>query len=339
MSIDPETFRHEPADSVHGQLQRGRGAGYLAALELPRVEAHWMLIDCITRDPRIDSQVEERTGYYTALAHRLVLPLEPLATHLRRNNDPEQSCWTTSLTLEVLGSLAGRGNSDAVNILRDYVDWGLRWDEAIRELAASADPSVWIGLDRVICSRFPDIEQLENALGWFRADDPAWVHWEKSNPMIATLIDRDRSRSAGFRTRKAELESRSLSIAELLAEVNEENGGWLRGELRKNVRIEDSGLLLANLSPNRPLAAGAALAGLETLAQPEFFEPMLAFWKICPEKSTSVTICSWRPSRSHRGRLRSRRYSSRSTRRSPSCGSRGSPRSSPVQSPRRTRGR
>src|SRR5690606_21234231 len=179
MSIDPETFRHEPPDTVHGQLQRGRGSGYLAALELPRAEAHRMLTDCITRDPRIDSQVESRAEYYASLAIRLALPLEPLATHLKRSGDPEQSCWATSLTVEVLGLLARRGNRAAVEILRDYVQWGLRWDDAIRELAASPNQSVWTGLDQVICSQFSDIERLESALDWFRADDPAWVNWEK----------------------------------------------------------------------------------------------------------------------------------------------------------------
>lgn len=39
-----------------------RGEGYRRALEISKAEAHDLLIQCIARDPRLDSQVEQ--GYF-----------------------------------------------------------------------------------------------------------------------------------------------------------------------------------------------------------------------------------------------------------------------------------
>ncbi|MBI1176380.1 hypothetical protein GC207_02955 [bacterium] len=284
MSIDPKTFHHAPAGSVHGQLQRGRGAGYLAALELPRDEAHRLLIDCITCDPRIDSQVEQRTEYYASLAHQLGLPLDALEHHLATHDDPKQNCWITLLTIEVLGSLARRGSSDAGKILRGYIEWGSSWADAVRELGASADPTLWNGLDKVICSLFPNANLLENALGWFNDDNPAWISWGKSNPTIATLIERDRNRRLLVQREQREAGGTDLSVSELLATANDKNVWLFRRAIKAKVQPADAKVLLENLSPERPFVAGVALAGLELLAQAEFFEPLLAFWKVCPEK-------------------------------------------------------
>ncbi|MDA0352022.1 MAG: hypothetical protein O3A10_07425 [Chloroflexi bacterium] len=57
-------------DTTLGKLQRGRGAGWLECLELPRGEAHDLLWRCITADPRLDHQVESRVEYYATLARR-----------------------------------------------------------------------------------------------------------------------------------------------------------------------------------------------------------------------------------------------------------------------------
>lgn len=280
MSIDPETFRHEPAYTVHGQLQRGRGAGYLAALELPRAEAHRMVIDCITRDPRIDPQVESRTEYFAALAQRLELPVQPLAEHLKAHNNAGQNCWVTSLTIEVLGLLGRRGVVAASEVLRDYVEWGQAWDEAIRELAQSSNANAWKGLDGVICSRFPTIDQLEAALGWFRSEDPGWAAWIKSNPVIADL--HKRSQRHGLPSHEGAEEWTSLPTGELLLRANEQNWRQLAGIIRLRAAAEDVTTALASLAPDRPFAAAVALSILREHVDPKGFKALLEFWGLCP---------------------------------------------------------
>ena len=48
------------------QLQRGRGAGFRAAIASGR-EAHDDVLQCVTTDPRVDSQGESRERYYAEL--------------------------------------------------------------------------------------------------------------------------------------------------------------------------------------------------------------------------------------------------------------------------------
>lgn len=252
----------------------------MAALELPRAEAHRMLIDCIIRDPRIDSQVEERTGYYAALAHRLELPTQPLAEHLKAHNDTGQNCWVTSLTIEVLGLLGRRGVTDAARVLRDYVEWGQAWDEAMRELAQSSDPNAWTGLDAVICSRFQTIEVLEAALGWFRSDDPGWAARIRSNPVIAEL--HKRSQKHGSPPHEGAEEWTSLPTGELLLRANEQNWRQLAGIIRLRAAVEDVTTALASLAPDRPFASAVALSILREQVDPRGFKALLEFWRVCP---------------------------------------------------------
>lgn len=70
-----------PATTRLGQLQRGRGAGYLAALR-DGAAAHDDLLHCVLVDPRIDRQIEARDRYYGELVVAVDLPLEPVLAHL-----------------------------------------------------------------------------------------------------------------------------------------------------------------------------------------------------------------------------------------------------------------
>ncbi|MFT7534824.1 MAG: hypothetical protein ACI85K_000774 [Hyphomicrobiaceae bacterium] len=65
-----------------GQLQRGRGAGFRAAIAAGR-EAHEDVLHCVTTDPRVDSQGESRERYYAELIVALDIPIAPLAAHLK----------------------------------------------------------------------------------------------------------------------------------------------------------------------------------------------------------------------------------------------------------------
>lgn len=71
-----------PASSRLGQLQRGRGAGFVAALR-DGAAARDDLLRCLLEDPRHDRQIEARERYYAELVVALELPLAPLVKQLR----------------------------------------------------------------------------------------------------------------------------------------------------------------------------------------------------------------------------------------------------------------
>ncbi|MBL8729019.1 MAG: hypothetical protein JNM25_11350 [Planctomycetes bacterium] len=70
-----------PAATRLGQLQRGRGAGFRAALAAGDAAGEDVL-QCLIADPRIDRQIEARERYYAELVAALDVPLAPLVAHL-----------------------------------------------------------------------------------------------------------------------------------------------------------------------------------------------------------------------------------------------------------------
>ncbi|MCB9878023.1 MAG: hypothetical protein H6835_10520 [Planctomycetes bacterium] len=72
--IDPSTTRL-------GQLQRGRGAGFVAALAAGAA-AHDDVLRCVLHDPSVDPQLEDRARYYAELLVALDVPLQPLTSAL-----------------------------------------------------------------------------------------------------------------------------------------------------------------------------------------------------------------------------------------------------------------
>lgn len=94
-----------------------------------------MLLDCMTHDPRVDHQCEQRGRYFAELARAVDLDIAPLAAHLRENDDEHpQAGWRTSLTLEVLGHLLSWGRDGTAEVLLDYVRHGSHWSQAAEEL-------------------------------------------------------------------------------------------------------------------------------------------------------------------------------------------------------------
>ena len=107
-------------ESLLGLLQRGRGKGYLLALQKPPQEVWPLLIECVTNDPRMDSFCEDRD--YPALLRVTGMDLEPLRTHLKRNDSTDTSpAWMFGITLGTLAPLAADGNTQAIEILKEYV--------------------------------------------------------------------------------------------------------------------------------------------------------------------------------------------------------------------------
>ncbi|MEZ5963932.1 MAG: hypothetical protein R3F56_08825 [Planctomycetota bacterium] len=101
-------MRHAPHDTRLGQLQRGRGAGFLAALAQPAA-ARDEVLGCVLEDPRIDAQIEARGAYYAELAHRIDVDVAPMVRRAAAADG-----W---LAVDVLVELAARGHSVATNLL------------------------------------------------------------------------------------------------------------------------------------------------------------------------------------------------------------------------------
>lgn len=74
------------ATTLLGQLQRGRGAGFRAALASGPA-AHDAVLQCIVGDPRQDLQDESRERYYAELLVSLDLPCDALIRHLRGRDE------------------------------------------------------------------------------------------------------------------------------------------------------------------------------------------------------------------------------------------------------------
>lgn len=91
-----------------GQLQRGRGAGFLAAMAAPEVARDEVLL-CVCADPRIDTQCEQRARCYAELVSALGVPLDPIVQSL---SGPD---W--QLGHEVLAALWLRGHPATRDLL------------------------------------------------------------------------------------------------------------------------------------------------------------------------------------------------------------------------------
>lgn len=100
-----------PATTRLGQLQRGRGAGYLQAAR-DGAAAIDDVLRCILTDPRVDPQVESRARYYAELAMQIAVPIAPI---VRAAGHPE----TDFAAIDVLAELAARGQPDALRLVAD----------------------------------------------------------------------------------------------------------------------------------------------------------------------------------------------------------------------------
>jgi hypothetical protein len=177
----------ENPTSLLGQLQRGRGQGYIQALEADRAEVHVALIHCVTHDPRWDSQLEERAWYYAELMLRTNLDdLTPIATYLRTITK-KAARRGELLAVITLGVLAEQGHRGAIDLLRQQVADGPLWALSLICLADVPDPVAMAGLDEVVCRRFPGSSLLaeHDEYLWWHA--PPWTGWRQTNPRIARI--------------------------------------------------------------------------------------------------------------------------------------------------------
>lgn len=178
-----------PSATLLGLLQRGRGDGTLHALAAERPDALAAVDACVTRDPRRDWQVENRSLYYARLYSELEGPLDGLEAHLFHPDDTVDTDESrTGLALSVLGHLAGYGRRDALDLLRRYAACGSNWAWALDELALRDDETSLMALAPAVLARFPAGPEGDAALRAVIRDayEPRpWRLWAPAHPRIA----------------------------------------------------------------------------------------------------------------------------------------------------------
>jgi hypothetical protein len=177
-----------PPSSLLGRLQRGRGAGFLAALAEDPAVVQPLLLHCILEDPRSDRQGEQRADYYARLALHVHLPIAPLEDYLRSHADDHP--WSYSdLPFAVLARMAWRGNGDAAASLARYLHYGWAWADAFEALVGGRHaPRSVRELGQVILARFPEDASLLEGLDSITPEQTIWDKWAAVEPRFATIL-------------------------------------------------------------------------------------------------------------------------------------------------------
>jgi len=270
-----------PADSLLGQLQRGRGAGFRHALREDALALRPLLVACVTHDPRWDSQVETRSGYYASLIVHSSAPLAPLDASLRTlaETDPDNP---NDLVLGTLHALTARGYADSADILRAYLSYGQYWADALEALAKAPDHSIDVrDADRLVDERCPDMEALGDELGWVDAQREPWSSLRAINPRVARIFEEQRQ-AAEERDRQQERMREAcapLTVPELLTIADDRNYRIVVAALQDRVNRADLGVLLDTAARGGRVAKAVAMRGLERLADPAALPILRSFFE------------------------------------------------------------
>jgi hypothetical protein len=271
-----------PAESLLGRLQRGRGEGYRQALNAPKIESQSFLVDCISRDPRLDSQVESRDEYYASIAVDIDLPLKPLAEHLRLHDDQSQGSSSTTLAVTTLTELAKRNYKEARNILCDYIGWGQWWNWPLNDLTNISDEDLSRRIAREIERHFPSDDALDEAMQSWPTESFTQLSEFSSRIQISTEKALAKISST---SRKNLGDFSTLSPKEILDSVEKDNYRQLDKQMEGIVRSNDTDLLMEHLSLDKPFRTFVALAGLAKLGPPSALGRLTDLWAMLPEKS------------------------------------------------------
>jgi hypothetical protein len=271
-----------PAESLLGQLQRGRGEGYRQVLNAPKIESHSLLLECITRDPRLDSQVESRDEYYASIAVDIDLPLKPLADHLRLRDDQSQGSSSTTLAVTTLTELAKRNYKEARTILCDYIGWGQWWNWPLNDLTNISDEDLSRRIARAIEQHFPSEDALDEAMLSWPTESFTQLSEFSSRIQISTGKALAKISSA---SRENLRDFRGLSAKEILDLVDNDNYRQLDKQIANVVRPSDTDMLMEHLSLDKPFSSFVALAGLAKLAPSSALGRLTDLWAMLPERS------------------------------------------------------
>ena len=279
-----ETPEHQnaPPDTPLGMLQRGRGAGYLWALQQEPRALHPLLVECITHDPRADHQFEDRADYYARLALLSRMDLAPLS-HYLRTTPHDREGWEVSLTIETLGSLAAMGNAEAVAILRSYVPYGAKWDFALLQLADLPEIEMADDLARAVCERFKTGAEMDNAASYNLLGPyglgTLWDKWTSKYHCIARLMEelnsleeeRERNRPPHPKPENY----KGMSPAALLEVVDAYNWRPVQKAALSKLRRQDRQLYIQAFETANPFAWWLAFECLSALRMAEPLHEMV----------------------------------------------------------------
>lgn len=258
-----------PSTTLLGLLQRGRGDGARLAATAGE-EGAAAVLACVCGDPRVDSQVEDRSLYYARLVADLGVSLDAIEAHLF---DPADSTDTdeyrTGLALEVLADAHRLGVAGAGPLLRRYLTTGWNWEWALDHILDLDDAALASGLGSTVLRR---IENDTTSLRW-RSRSPLWDLWEMAEPGIASALERERSRVTASAARRP---PSPVGVTALLAQCTERNNFVTARKLAISYRPEDRDELIAAAMSDEPGPKAAALRALGKLDDPAIIEPATA---------------------------------------------------------------
>lgn len=303
------------SDTLLGMLERGRGAGYLLAIETIPSTVWPLLIECITNDPRLDRQVEDRADYYSSLILETEMDITPLADYLKKNDGPGELYWKVTLTIETLGSLVCHHHTKALHILQNYISYGSYWQDVVRYLWFSQVDGALNGVDRTICNRLSEdqsfCEDFESSIVddlqmYCRSDEdldvgpllPVCEPWRslcQKNKRLAQAFHQycppDATKSPGRKKCKTFPGLMELSIDELFTIMDRPNRSVfykVAQALEQKVSEEDEELLLKSLSDENDFKVMLALKGLGILGTPRAFEAVKSIIELTEEPHSRI---------------------------------------------------
>ncbi|WP_345638087.1 hypothetical protein [Rugosimonospora acidiphila] len=198
-------WHYSPYLGLYGGLQRGHGTA--AARLRDRPEHASLVYACIGRDTRWDRQVDDRYTYLARLLRDLRLDPAPVVAQLRAcaaPPGPDDDDNRFELAAGVLTALAGTGDLQAREALRDYIRDGTRWIETLEGLCDEWPVDWWDDLWETAAARI----DAEHAPQLWPHSQP-WQRWYGRDRRLDTVLDaagRDRPRA---RTRRTDLAAAS----------------------------------------------------------------------------------------------------------------------------------
>ncbi len=270
---DTPEHRNDPPDTPLGMLQRGRGAGYLWALQQDPHTLHPLLVECITHDSRLDYQIEQRAYYYARLARASHMDVAPLADYLRTTTHARLGHEVT-LTIETLGWMAEMGSAEATSSLVDYASYGAQWDYALQQLIELPEVEDAEALAQAVCERFKSGEDMDNAAAYTLLGPyglgPLWEKWAPRYPCVARLVEElhliEEERERG---RPARPDFTNLPLSALLEQVDVNSRNAALQSAISKVRPEDKEVCIRAFETSNPFAWRVAFECLSVLDMAE----------------------------------------------------------------------
>lgn len=222
-----------PADSRLGQLQRGSGRGFLAALSAPATAGDELLA-CLRDDPRVDTQVERREVYYAELADRLALDLAPL---LAAEDD--------GLSAAVLAQLVARGHPQARALIeqpRAHGELALAVLEELRSYPDWAAEHLRLPAVELLAEHLAERDELSYDVDFYPT---FWERWRTRLPVVESAFVAAAARAAAevLRAPAPLVDPGAMATADLLDQLGSENSAAADAELAQRFSEADRVLL------------------------------------------------------------------------------------------------